>query len=159
MEILSAIFIAFCIYCIIVVTAGIMEVSKPPPPPMDMNSFFKMKNAIFCSTELQRQNCSYAGQRVKAEGRVVEISRMNSTERKSQSEYNEAYRHIILLHVVVEVHHGSEKCLVSWNVKFYKESELFTSHYGRYSKGDRIEFDGRVAKDQGKQCIYLEGIY
>jgi hypothetical protein len=158
MAILSAIFILFCIYCITVIATGIMDAASkppPPPPPMDIKSFFKMKNAIFCLTELQRQNCSYAGQRIKAEGRVVEISRINSTESEYRNGYLKGFKDIILLNIVVELHHGHEKCLVSWTEKYDEESRLRTSGYERYSKGDRIEFDRRVAKVQGKNCIHL----
>lgn len=149
--------IVIVFFCIVVFTI-ISEESKQKPAPMDMDSFFEMKKAIFRSTAFQREKCSYAGQRVKAEGEVVEIRRSNH-----QEDYA-PYKNYILLHVVVEVSRtGSynniygERFLVSWEEKCYKESDLSCSKYLKYGKGDRIEFEGEVAKSQGEDRIRLTG--
>ncbi len=152
MTVFFLIVIAF--FCIVVFTI-ISEESKPKPAPMDMDSFFKMKNAIFRSTAFQREKCSYAGQRVKAEGEVVEIRRSNHREDYSP------YKNYILLHVVVKVSrkgsYNDERFLVSWEENCYKESDSSCSKYLKYGKGDPIEFEGEVAKSQGEDRIRLTG--
>jgi hypothetical protein len=127
---------------------------KSLPEPVSIDELFKMKTAIFHSTSLQRQNCSYGGQIVKVSDTLSRVEEIGASRVISYSSGERAFD------VRVIVTQNGKSCPVGWQVLYKEDDSYDLTSYSKYNRCSSIGFIGKISQNQnrGEDRIWLEDV-